>query len=183
MRKTAFILSLLALCSLSLAAGAQTPAPKPPTTLKGVLLEQLRTTHDAQDWFASGNTAIHGLTAEQAKWTDGKGNHSVGQLTYHLVYWNKRALMRFKGETPSKFSGNNDETFNNFTAEQWDKLVKEFDQVMTDWEKAVETADDKKIAENASTIAHVGAHNAYHIGQIVFVRKEQGSWDPAKGVK
>jgi hypothetical protein len=32
-------------------------------------------------------------------------------------------------------------------------------------------------------IAHIGAHNAYHIGQIVFVRKEQGSLDPAKGVK
>jgi hypothetical protein len=29
----------------------------------------------------------------------------------------------------------------------------------------------------------VGAHNAYHIGEIVMVRKEQGSWDPSKGVK
>ncbi len=26
-------------------------------------------------------------------------------------------------------------------------------------------------------------HNAYHIGQIIFVRKLQGSWDPEKGVK
>lgn len=162
---------------------AQTPAPKPPTTLKGVLLEQLRTTHNSQDWFASGNTAIQGLSAEQAKWTDGKGNHSVGQLTYHLVFWDKRSLMKFKGEKNAQFSGDNDETFNNFTPKQWNDLVKEFDQVMTDWEKAVEAADDKKIAENASLIAHVGTHNAYHIGQIVFVRKEQGSWDPAKGVK
>lgn len=174
----------LALCLSSLAATAQTPAPKPPpTTLKGVLLEQLHTTHDAQAWFASGNTAIHGLTAEQARWTDGKGNHSVGQLTYHLVFWNKRSLRQFNGEKNPKFDGNNEETFNNFTSEQWNDLVKQFDQVMTDWEKAVEAADDKKIAENASTIAHVGAHNAYHIGQIVFVRKEQGSWDPSKGVK
>jgi uncharacterized damage-inducible protein DinB len=54
---------------------------------------------------------------------------------------------------------------------------------MTEWEKAVEAADDGKLAKNASLIAHVGAHNAYHIGQIVFVRKEQGSWDPEKGVK
>jgi len=35
----------------------------------------------------------------------------------------------------------------------------------------------------ASTIAHIGAHNAYHIGQIIYVRKLQGSWDPEKGVK
>ena len=32
-------------------------------------------------------------------------------------------------------------------------------------------------------IAHVGAHNAYHIGQILYVRKLQGVWDPAKGVE
>jgi uncharacterized damage-inducible protein DinB len=180
MRK--LVLPLL-LATLSCTLAAQTPTPKPPTTLKGVLLEQLRTTHNAQDWFASGNTAIAGLTADQAKWTDGKGNHSVGQLTYHLVFWNKRALMQFKGEKPTKFSGNNDETFDNFTTEQWNDIVKQFDQVMTDWEKAVESADDATIAKKASLIAHVGAHNAYHIGQIVFVRKEQGVWDPAKGVK
>jgi uncharacterized damage-inducible protein DinB len=172
----------LALSLAVITAHAQNPAP-PPTTLKGVLLEQLRTTHNSQDWFASGNTAIAGLTADQAKWTDGKGNHSVGQLTYHLVFWNKRSLMKFKGEKPGKFSGNNEETFNNFTTEQWADLVKQFDQVMTDWEKAVEAAEDATVAKNGSLIAHIGTHNAYHIGQIVYVRKEQGSWDPSKGVK
>jgi hypothetical protein len=55
--------------------------------------------------------------------------------------------------------------------------------VLTDWEKAVEAADDAKLAENASLIAHVGAHNAYHLGQIIYVRKMQGVWDPSKGVK
>lgn len=54
---------------------------------------------------------------------------------------------------------------------------------MTDWEKAVEAADDKKIEASASDISHIATHNAYHIGQIVFVRKLQGSWDPEKGVK
>ena len=177
------ILAVALSLAVTTAYAQNPPAKPPPTTLKGVLLEQLRTTHNSQDWFASGNTAIAGLTADQAKWTDGKGNHSVGQLTYHLVFWNKRSLMRFKGEKPSQFSGNNDETFNNFTTAQWADLVKQFDQVMTEWEKAVEAADDATVAKNASVIAHIGTHNAYHIGQIVYVRKEQGSWDPSKGVK
>jgi hypothetical protein len=47
----------------------------------------------------------------------------------------------------------------------------------------VETADEAKLKSWYSTIAHIGAHNAYHIGQIVYVRKEQGSWDREKGVK
>ena len=54
---------------------------------------------------------------------------------------------------------------------------------VADLEKAVETADEKTLATNASLVAHVGAHNAYHIGQILYVRKLQGAWDPAKGVK
>ncbi|WP_035358899.1 DinB family protein [Edaphobacter aggregans] len=178
-----FILALALSLAVATAHAQNAPPKPPPTTLKGVLLEQLRTTHNAQDWFASGNTAIAGLTAEQAKWTDGKGNHSVGQLTYHLVFWNREMLAKFKDEKQKVFSGNNEETFNNFTAEQWADLVKQFDKGMTDWEQAVEHADDATLAKNASMIAHIGTHNAYHIGQIVYVRKEQGSWDPAKGVK
>jgi hypothetical protein len=54
---------------------------------------------------------------------------------------------------------------------------------MKAWEDAVEKADDAKLKASASTIAHVGAHNAYHLGQIIYVRKLQGSWNPAKGVK
>jgi len=61
--------------------------------------------------------------------------------------------------------------------------VKQLDEVMTDWEKSVEASDDAKLEKWYSTIAHIGAHNAYHIGQIVIVRKEQGSWNPEKGVK
>ncbi|MGA2851510.1 MAG: DinB family protein [Terracidiphilus sp.] len=164
-----------------LAVGAQTKAP--PTTLRGVLLEQLHTTHDAEDWFVPAKIAVDGLTAEQAQWSPGKGNHSVGQLAYHLWYWNARELATFNGEKLAPFDGNNNETFDKFNAAQWDDLKVKLDKVMADWEKAVETADEKKLAENASLIAHVGAHNAYHIGQILYVRKLEGAWDPAKGVK
>ena len=172
---------VLVILSLPICGFAQ--EQKKPATLRDILLEQLHTTHNQKDWFVDANTAVAGLTAEQANWTDGKGNHSVGQLAYHLVYWNQRSLTKFKGETPAKFSGDNDETFNQFDSKKWSETVRELDQVMTEWEKAVETADDKKLAEWAPTIARIGTHNAYHIGQIVFVRKEQGSWDPAKGVK
>ena len=174
--------SLIAFLILTFSFGAFAQDKKP-TDLRSILLEQLRTTHNAKDWFVDGNTAIAGITAEQASWKDKAGNHSVGQLANHLVFWNQRALAEFKGEPVSKFDGNNDETFNAFDAKKWADTQHAFDQVMTDWEKAVEAADEKKLAEGASQIAHVGAHNAYHIGQIVIIRKEQGSWDPDKGVK
>lgn len=154
-----------------------------PATLRGILLDQLKSTHTEKDWFVTTKVAVEGLTPEQANWTDGKGNHSIGQLAFHLVFWNTQLLAKFKGETPPKYSGKNDDTFYNFDAKQWSETVQQLDKVMTDMEKFVETADDKTIEKNAPLIARVGTHNAYHVGQIVYIRRLQGSWNPEKGVK
>ena len=105
--------------------------------------------------------------------------HSVGQLTNHLLFWNRRELAKFKREPEAKFSGNNDETFNNFDAKKWNDTVKQLNQVMSDLEKLVETADEQTLQKWAPEIARIGTH----VGQIVFVRKAQGSWNPEKGVK
>jgi len=176
MKKLIFSVLLL----LSFCANGQTSKP---VTLRSILLEQLRTTHTEKDWFVTIDGAVEGLTAEQASWKDGSGNHSVGQLTNHLLFWNQRELAKFKGEPEQKYSGNNDETFNNFDAKKWTDTVKQLDEVMSQLEKLVETADDKKLEGWASEIAHIGTHNAYHVGQMIFVRKLQGSWNPEKGVK
>lgn len=156
---------------------------KKPTTLREVLLAELKSTHGAEDWFVPANIAVKGLTAEQASWTDGKGNHSVGQLAYHLVFWNRRNLQALKGEKPEKFSGNNDETFDQFDSKKWNETVQQLDEVMNELEKWLETADEAKLKESAQMFTHISTHNAYHIGQIIYVRKEQGSWDPKNGVR
>jgi uncharacterized damage-inducible protein DinB len=156
---------------------------KKPTTLREVLLAELRSTHGAEEWFVPANIAVKGLTAEQANWIDGKGNHSVGQLAYHLVFLNRRNLQVLKGEKPEKFSGNNDETFDKFDSKTWNETVQQLDDVMNELEKWVETADEAKLKESAQVFTHISTHNAYHIGQIIYVRKEQGSWDPKNGVR
>lgn len=176
------ILTAVFLLSFLLLSWASFAQEQKPTTLKGVLLEQLRSTHDQKDWFVSIKEAVDGLTPEQAAWSDGKGNHSVGQLVYHLWFWNRRSLAEFKGEDPGKFSGNNEDSFN-YDPKNWNDTVRQLNEVMTEWEKAVSEADDAKVQKSASMIAHVGAHNAYHIGEMVYVRREQGSWNPDKGVK
>ncbi|HEV2193969.1 MAG TPA: DinB family protein [Candidatus Acidoferrum sp.] len=173
-------LSIFLLLLLAVPVYAQ---DKKPTTLREVLLAELKSTHGAEEWFVPANIAVKGLTAEQASWTDGKGNHSVGQLAYHLVYWNRRNLERLKGEPLEKFSGNNDETFDKFDTKTWIETVQHLDQVMSELEKWVETADEAKLKENAQVFTHISTHNAYHIGEIIYVRKEQGSWDPKNGVR
>jgi uncharacterized damage-inducible protein DinB len=168
---------------LLVAASAVQAQDKKPTTLREVLLAELKSTHNNEDWFVPANIAVKGLTAEQASWTDGKGNHSVGQLAYHIVYWNRQNLAKLKGEPGDKFSGNNDETFDKFDSKRWEETVRQLDEVMNELEKWVQTADEEKLKQEASRFTHISTHNAYHIGQIIYVRKEQGSWDPKNGVK
>jgi DinB superfamily len=156
----------------------------PASTIKSVLLEQLKTTHNKKDWFVPVNTAVEGLTAEQAMWKDSSGNHSAGQLVNHLIFWNAQQLAKFKGEKPGAFSGNNEETFDNkLTKESWAASVKKLDDILTQLENAISEADDAKLQSWYATIANISTHNAYHTGQIIFVRKLHGNWDPEKGVK
>ncbi len=142
------------------------------------------------------DTAVAGLTAEQARWTPTAGGidaksaqmHSPAQLVAHLIYWNENALAHLKGEKAAAYSGNNEDTFvgydvNQITPAQWSALVARLDHVMSGLEQWVQSASSADLAKGANTVAHVGTHNAYHIGEIVYVRKLQGSWNPEKGVK
>jgi uncharacterized damage-inducible protein DinB len=157
---------------------------KPTPTMKSVLLDQLKSTHNQQEWFVPASKAVAGLTPEQAMWKQGNANHSIGQLVNHLIFWNNENLVKFKGGKPADFNGNNNETFEaSFDQKSWATAVQKLDDVLTEWEKAIEAADDAKLQSWYSTIAHISTHNAYHTGQILFIRKQQGSWDADKGVK
>jgi DinB superfamily len=152
-------------------------------TLRSILLEQLKTTHNVEDWFVPPNVAIAGLTPEQANWKDSSNNHSIAQLTTHLIFWDKQVLDKFVGVKQDAFSGDNKETFAPVDAVSWKATVQRLDSVLTALENAVQNADDKKLTKWYSTIAHIGTHNAYHTGQIIYIRKMKGWWDDNNGVK
>jgi len=190
MKTTALLLALAVAVPVSIAA--QTPTPKPPpATLRSTLLSSLHSTHDTAEWFVPVNTAVAGLTAEQAKWVptnaagkiDPDANHSVGMLAYHLWFWNSRALAQLQGKQQPPAPSNNDETFNDFNPTTWAQIVHDLDATMKGLEELVANADDATLAKIAPTIEHICTHNAYHTGQILYVRKLQGSWNPANGVK
>lgn len=153
------------------------------TDTRSVLLHQLRTTHTIKDWFVPVKVALEGVTAEQASWTDGSGNHSIGQLAHHLIFWNERLLIAFNGDEPPVFSGDNEETFNAFDRGVWIATQTKLDSVLNAWEEAIARTGEEKLQSWYENLANINTHNAYHTGQIVYIRKLQGSWDPVKGVK
>lgn len=88
----------------------------------------------------------------------------------------------------------NDETFStneSVTEEDWHSAIKALQNVLTEWIKALEECSEEKLLSSAykepieswsSVISNLTIHNAYHIGQIVEIRKMYGLWDPKNGV-
>lgn len=176
---TALLLILIVVISLSATpAIAQQKNP----TLRSILLEQFKNSWNEQDWYVPVSRAVDGLSASQAMWKPADSSHSVGELAYHLLFWNKAQLDKFEGRKVAAVDNNN-ETFTAFTEASWTETVRQLNQIMSDWAKAISSADDAKLNKWASAIEHVNAHTAYHTGQILYIRKLAGNWDPNKGVK
>ena len=167
----------LALTVLCCSPGEEKPS------VKSILVEQLKNTHTNKDWYVPINVAIAGLTSEQSNWEDTSNNHSIGELVAHLIFWNERVLVWFQGGTPPAFNDDNEITFRTFAEKDWDAAVGKIDSLQSAWEHVVEEANEEQLEKWSTSIANICTHNAYHTGQIVYIRKMNGWWDDEKGVK
>ncbi|WP_374932398.1 DinB family protein [Neobacillus driksii] len=158
---------------------------------KDVLLEQFLCCHKKSHWFVSFEKAVAGLTAEQALWKQSDSENSIWKIISHLVFWNERFLNRFKKSEVPEMEGNNDTTFTYLQEYDWEQVLQQYNQVMIAWYEAIEKSEDEKFDESISeqsketwleSISSITLHNAYHIGQIVTIRKLQGSWNKEEGV-
>jgi uncharacterized damage-inducible protein DinB len=164
-------------------------------TLKQLLLEQFSSCYNESNWFVAITTAVDGLSADDASRASDSSNNSVWKIVNHLIYWNSRYLNRFRDIPNPEAKTNNDATFEgertSGSEEDWRATVRNLNSVMSEWETALKEADETKLEKKPiknsegtwySYIGLINTHNAYHIGQIVSIRKQQGSWDPKKGV-
>jgi uncharacterized damage-inducible protein DinB len=163
-------------------------------TTKEILLDQLMVSFDHNGWFVATKNALNNLTAEQAAWKPDALDNSIWGTVAHLNFYNERYLRRFKGEDIPPATGENSETFagaDEASEEAWRAEAEKFDRIMSEWRDAIRSADEEKLAQSVSKenqalwweiISNINAHNAHHGGQIVVIRKLQGSWDASKGV-
>lgn len=92
-------------------------------------------------------------------------------------------LKQLKKEPVPEFSGNNEESFEKFEDDEWQKTLQSLEALMGEFESLIEAASDEQVQAWAGILTHTSTHNAYHTGQIVMLRKLEGSWDPETGVK
>lgn len=145
--------------------------------LKPLLSQQLKYSYTDENWFVPAKMAFDGLSPEQVNWKDSTESHSIGELVSHLTFWNELQLRAFKGEDFSNFKIDNDTTFKIYTAQEWDLVVGKLDSVQTALEQLTANASDKELAKLANDLLSLASHNAYHAGQILYIRKRNGWWN------
>ncbi|MGE6753542.1 DinB family protein [Rossellomorea sp. NPDC071047] len=148
---------------------------------KQVLLIQLDACLDQNTWFVSLINSIKDLTEEQATWKPNEATNSISEIVHHLIYYNQRHLNRLKGIENEESTG--ESTFRNKEGLNWSETYERIDQLMADWKKEVEEADEVNLTNWTEIIAHLTIHTTYHGGQILYIRKLQESWNPQAGVK
>ncbi|WP_411334438.1 DinB family protein [Metabacillus indicus] len=140
------------------------------------------------DWFASLEQALDGVSAPEASWTGSGKSNSIWQIVNHLIYWNDDVIHRIKGtENPHKIK-DNEETFADPGDPEdeygWAQTLQRLDEVMNRFKTVIAELDDEKLkapyAANRPSIerliSSIMMHDSYHIGQIVLLRKLQSSW-------
>jgi len=159
---------------------------------KELLLKQFDVCFETNGWFVALKNTIAGVTAEQALWKPDGSDHSIWGMLSHMNYYNNAYLERFQGRKFDYDVPDNDATFAQSASEgDWRAEVARLSEIMNGWRAALESAVDSKFDEIAppydqlswaEIIANINVHSAHHGGQIVLLRKLQGSWDSGKGV-
>lgn len=147
------------------------------TDTRSLLLKQLQNTHTEEGWFAPLHTAIEGINKEQSDWKANKEDHSIAELVSHLIFWNEAELAACQGNVLPEFNSDNEVTFSYSSSNNWKDNIKKLDSIQTQWESVIENASEEQLDEWGPTILNICSHNAYHTGQIVYIRKLNGWWD------
>ncbi|MGX6443550.1 DinB family protein [Neobacillus sp. K501] len=150
------------------------------------LLQQWASCLDKEDWFPPLEKVLANITFEQAIWKPVEGAHSIWELVCHLLFYEKRILLRFLGETSKEPKAeNNDATYRlpTETLQNWQETKQEYIFVHRELEKLLATAELEELYREIPEdnplmfeLKSLAMHGAYHIGQIVFLSKMQGAW-------
>jgi hypothetical protein len=111
--------------------------------------------------------------------------HSIAQIVVHMHYWQQVNIAKANGQQPPR-PARLDDTFTAPLPGTWRHLVNEFLAGIETCqrlarEKADATSPDRDDTSLDYDLAESALHNAYHLGQIVLLRRIMGLWPPASG--
>ncbi len=152
---------------------------------KAIILHSWDATYDQEGWYPPLKMALEGIQAEQAAWKPSKEIHSIWELVNHLFFYKNRFLHRLENRPFLSSIQTNHETFlleGNATETAWNARVNELGETHRQIRQKLQQladADLDTFLENAPIGGQAMSlilHDAYHTGQILFLRKLQHTW-------
>ncbi len=129
-------------------------------------------------WAASWQKSLDGLTAAQAAWSPPSApgvtgeRHSIWQFVLHMVFWREAWLRRLATDqrtTPEERATLNFPIITDKSEAAWAEARRRFEETQTKIAAALKTPSPA-----ADPIMYFLPHDAYHFGQINYLRAMQG---------
>lgn len=147
--------------------------------VKTVLLDQLLANANDRSWYVSFYEAVDGLSEKEAFWKPDDSSHSIAEIVQHLIYWNETWQLWYKeNQVKADSQTDNDATFLVKDNVTFFELKKKLLKILLQWQELIEEEQLSSIvngypmkAEWWGIIANATTHNAYHIGQLAYIRK------------
>ncbi|MCA0970799.1 DinB family protein [Halobacillus litoralis] len=147
-----------------------------------LLMHALDSTFDQESWFAPFKPSMEGITAEQAKWKpEGEATKSIWENASHLIYYKERLTAKLEGRDWTQ-NLDGDETFHYVPQsdedEEWHQVVERAGKAHNQLREALSQLTDDQLEKESldEKLLDIFLHDAYHTGQIIQIRKLQGSW-------
>ena len=157
---------------------------------KDVLVDQLLANANDTSWYIPFSDSVKRLSEEQAFWKPNVESNSIAEIVQHLLYWNQTWQTRYKKSCVDAVPpiGNNKNSFIIPENQTFTELKKQLLEVLLLWQ---ELLHEEKVESEVNgfsgnvkwweVLGNVSTHNAYHIGQIIYIRKLQNSWKIDEG--
>ena len=148
--------------------------------VKELLLDQFLANANDRSWYLSFTESVQNVTEEEAFWRPTEDSHSIAEIVQHLIYWNETWQIRYQ---KSDFKAvpsieNNDNSFNIPENKDFNDLREQLLELLLQWQNLL---SDEQLKGNVSgfpepakwyeLLGNAITHNAYHIGQIIYIRK------------
>ncbi|PEJ59159.1 hypothetical protein CN692_06675 [Bacillus sp. AFS002410] len=139
-----------------------------------------------EEWYPPISDALKNLTAAQACWqAEGMASNTIWENVHHLLFFKERLLSRVHKENSYVAPLNNDDTFvqgGPNDEDAWQQTVKRTLQVHDALQSSLSSIQEEELDQLSPSLPiwqqylNILLHDAYHTGQIIQLRKLQGSW-------
>ncbi|MED1864331.1 DinB family protein [Fictibacillus nanhaiensis] len=145
------------------------------------LVNVLDSTFDKESWYAPLKASMEGLTAKQASWKPpGEATKSIWENVNHLIYYKERLVATLENREWKRIDGNDTFFITKVTEDDddWNLTIERADNVHNKLKDLLIKMSSEDFKENGleSDLIDIFLHDAYHTGQIMLLRKMQGSW-------